>query len=218
MNAQRIIKVYIADDHPIIRKGLVEIIQEQNNIECVGQGSNGKEAFEHICELEPEIAIIDIDMPVMSGLEVCEKAMRESPLTRFVILTMHKEESYYKDAMAIGVLGYLNKDTILNDLWDCINAVQRGDKYVSPNMRKYLQDGESKTISDKWAKKYELTPSEINILKFVTKGKTNKEIAEILFVSEKAIEAHRTNCIKKFGIESGKNALMKFLLENKEII
>jgi DNA-binding NarL/FixJ family response regulator len=217
MTTNRIIKVYIADDHPIIRKGLVEIIQEQKNIECIGEGTNGKEAFEQICELEPEIAIIDIDMPVMSGLEVCEKAMSKSPLTRFVILTMHKEESYYKNAMNMGVFGYLNKDTILNDLLDCIYAVHKGDKYVSPLMRKFLDDGESKSVSDKWAKKYELTPSEINILKFVKQGKTNKEIAEILFVSEKAIEAHRTNCIKKFGIESGKNALMKFLLENKEI-
>lgn len=210
----RTIKVYIADDHPIIRKGLVEILNKEEGVECIGETGNGNEAYEQIIALEPDVAILDIDMPVMSGLEVIKKAQQQTQITRFVILTMHKEEQFFRDAQEVGAKGYLVKDTILNDLIDCVKSVDHGVAYVSPSMKKYLDQQEIKQASIDWAKKFSLTPSEINVLKFVKQGKTNKEIAETLFVSEKAIEAHRTNCIRKLGIESGKNALMKFLIEN----
>jgi DNA-binding NarL/FixJ family response regulator len=209
------IKVYIADDHPIIRKGLKELIAEYDYIECVGEGNNGLEAYTYIKELEPSVAILDIDMPIMSGLEVCKKLIVEQNFTRLVLLTMHKEEGFYNDAMQIGIHGYLIKETLLSDLADCIQQVHKGGRYTSPAMNKYLKNANHEINTEDWVKKYGLTPSEVNVMKFVKQGKTNKEIAELLFVSEKAIEAHRTNCIRKLGIEPGKNALMKFLLERK---
>jgi DNA-binding NarL/FixJ family response regulator len=209
-----IIKVYIADDHPIIRKGLKELIADHGHIECIGEGNNGLEAYTQIKELEPSLAILDIDMPVMNGLEVCKKLLHEKSFTRLVILTMHKEEEFYKEAMQLGIHGYLIKETLLSDLAECIKQVHKGGTYTSPAMHKYLNATDAEIKMDDWPQKYGLTPSEMNVLKFVKRGKTNKEIAELLFVSEKAIEAHRTNCIRKLGIESGKNALMKFLLSN----
>lgn len=213
----RIIKIFIADDHPIVRKGLLEIIQEQNNIQCIGQAENGLEALEQIIKLEPDLAILDIDMPMMNGLDVAKKAIAKNLFTRFVILTMHREESFYNEAMDIGIRGYLLKDAVLNDLIDCIHKVQGGGNYVSPTLNKFLEKREVKQLESDWARKYQLTLSELNVLKLVGQGKTTKEIAEILFVSEKTIETHRGNCVKKLGLEGGKNALMKFLLENKGI-
>ncbi len=214
---ERIIKIFIADDHPIVRKGLIEIIQEQNNIQCIGEAKDGLEAYEQICKLEPDLAIVDIDMPMMNGLDVCKKAISKNVYTRFVILTMHREEGFYNEAMNIGVRGYLLKDAVLNDLVECIYAVQKGGTYVSPTLHQFLEKREAKQLSTDWSRKYELTLSELNVLKLVSEGKTTKEIAEILFVSEKTIETHRGNCVKKLGLEGGKNALMKFLLENKGI-
>jgi DNA-binding NarL/FixJ family response regulator len=209
------IKVYIADDHPIIRKGLKELIAEHDHIEWIGEGNNGLEAYNQIKELEPSVAILDIDMPVMSGLDVCKKLISEKNFTRLVVLTMHKEEGFYHDAMQIGIHGYLIKESLLSDLADCIQQVHKGGTYTSPAMSKYLKTTQQEVNKEDWMKKFNLTPSEINVLKFVKQGKTNKEIAGLLFVSEKAIEAHRTNCIRKLGIEPGKNALMKFLLETQ---
>lgn len=212
---ERIIKIFIADDHPIVRKGLKEILQEQKNIQCIGEAENGLDALEQICKLEPDLAILDIDMPMMNGLDVAKKAISKNLFTRFVILTMHREEGFYNEAMDIGIRGYLLKDAVLNDLVDCIHAVQKGGSYVSPTLHQFLEKRESKQLSSDWSRKYQLTLSEMNVLRLVGEGKTTKEIAEILFVSEKTIETHRGNCVKKLGLEGGKNALMKFLLENK---
>jgi len=211
---ERIIKIFIADDHPIVRKGLIEILQEQKNIQCVGQAENGLDALEQIINLEPDLAILDIDMPMMNGLDVAKKAISKNLFTRFVILTMHREEGFYNEAMDIGVRGYLLKDAVLNDLVDCIHAVQNGGSYISPTLHQFLEKRETKQLESDWARKYQLTLSELNVLKLVGQGKTTKEIAEILFVSKKTIETHRGNCVKKLGLEGSKNALIKFLLEN----
>ena len=109
-------------------------------------------------------------------------------------------------------------DTVLNELVECIYKVQKGGTYISPTLHQFLEKREAKELSADWTRKYQLTLSELNVLKLVGEGKTTKEIAEILFVSEKTIETHRGNCVKKLGLEGGKNALMKFLLENKGMV
>jgi two-component system nitrate/nitrite response regulator NarL len=214
---ERIIKIFIADDHPIVRKGLKEILLEQPNIQCVGEAENGLQALEDVIRLEPDLAILDIDMPIMNGLDVAKKAISKNLFTRFIILTMHREEGFYNEAMDIGARGYLLKDAVLNDLVDCIHTVQKGGTYVSPTLENFLEKREAKKLTSDWARNYDLTLSELNVLKLVSEGKTTREIAETLFVSEKTIETHRGNCVKKLGLEGGKNALMKFLLENKGI-
>lgn len=214
---ERIIKIFVADDHPIVRKGVKEMLHEQPFVQCIGEADNGLDAFNEICRLEPDLAILDIDMPMMNGLDVAKKAISKNLFTRFIILTMHREEGFYNEAMDIGIRGYLLKDSVLNELVDCILTVQKGGTYISPTLDQLMEKRASKQLADDWARKYELTLSEMNVLKLVGEGKTTKEIAEILFVSEKTVETHRGSCVKKLGLEGGKNALMKFLLENKGI-
>lgn len=211
------IQVLIADDHPIVRKGLVEIIHEHPDIRCIAEAGDGLEALNLVRKLEPHIAILDLDMPLMNGLDVCRKALASKPITRFAILTMHKEESFYNEAMECGVSGYMLKDAILTDLVECIRTLHRGKTYISPSVEKFISRRNEKQLASDWAKKYDLTVAELNVLKLVAAGKTTREIAGMLFVSEKTVETHRGNCVRKLGLGGEKNALMKFLLENKNL-
>lgn len=214
MNSNKIISIAIADDFPIVRKGLKEIIHDHPNLQCISEFDDGLSALEGILKQEPDIAILDIDMPMLNGLDVCKMALQKKVRTKFIILTMHRELGFYNEAMNIGVSGYLLKDQILNELITCIYDAHEGKQYLSSSLRDFLIQRESQQLKSDWARKYNLSISELNVLKLISEGKTTKEISDSLFVSEKTIETHRSNCVKKIGLEGGKNALLKFLLEN----
>lgn len=212
-------RILIADDHPILRAGIREIIGSIKDAELVAEAVDGLDAYRKIISLIPDIAILDLEMPHLTGLEVCKKVMSEKHYTRFIILTMHKDKRFFEDAMASGVLGYLLKDTAIDDLVRCISSVAVGSQYVSPMIHSYLTSHQARQMMppDVMAMYTTLTPTEKVILKLVAQSKTSSEIADSIFISPNTVDNHRTNIARKLKLE-GKNSLMKFALQYKELL
>ncbi len=211
------IRLIIADDHPIFREGLRQILEKDSRIKIVGEADNGAKAFELIQEKKPDIALLDIDMPKMTGLEVLKK-VADMPL-KIVFLTMYSEEDIFDEAMGLGIKGYVLKDSAVNDILECIFSVNEGNYFISPSMSNLLLRRRQKLAELRKATPMldNLTPTEKKILKFISQNKTSKEIAEILFLSHRTVENHRTNISNKLNLR-GSHSLIKFAIENKSLL
>jgi two-component system, NarL family, response regulator DegU len=201
----------VADDHPIFRKGLVDILREVRDLEIVAELSDGMEAYQAIISRRPNLAILDIEMPGLTGLDVCKKVLSEKSETKFILLTMHREKDFFNDAMNIGVMGYVLKDNAITELITCVKSVLKGKKFVSPGIEKLLVQKDKDTSAPELDK---LTATEKVILKLIAESKTSPEIAQLLFVSPNTVDNHRSNIVKKLGLE-GKNSLLKFAMQHK---
>lgn len=206
------IKIIIADDHHIFRKGVISIAGEDDSIEICGEASNGDEAYELIKSIQPDIAVLDIDMPGLSGLDVARKIKAESLKTKIVILTIHKDKEYFDEAMELDIKAYVLKESISNDLVDCIKQVSTGDYYISPAISGYLVEKHKPKEHGSGLDK--LTASELQILKLIAENKTSAQIAEELFRSVRTVENHRNNICSKLGLK-GPHALLLYALENR---
>ena len=207
------IRIIIADDHHIFRKGILSIASEDSTVEVTGEASNGEEALRLVRELKPDIAILDIDMPVMSGLDAARRIKEEGLTTKVVILTIHKDKEYFDEALELDIKAYVLKESIANDLIDCIKQVAAGEYYISSVISGYLVEKNkhvnNKTDFDK------LTSTELQILKLISQNKTSVQIAEELFRSVRTIENHRNNICNKLGLK-GPHALLLYSMENKK--
>lgn len=212
-----LIKIIIADDHPLFRNGLKQLLEKEQNIKIIGEADNGKKALELIIEKKPDIAILDIDMPGMTGLEVM-KEIKDTE-TRIIILTMYAEEDIFDEAITLGVKGYVLKDSAVNDILDCIGKVWENEYYLSPSVSNFLVSRRKKITELKRSNPYldSLTVTEKKILKFISENKTSKEIADTLFLSPRTIENHRTNISNKLKLK-GSHSLLKFAIENKSLL
>lgn len=212
-------KIIIADDHPIFRSGIKSIIESLPDMQIVAEAEDGMQAYQSILAYRPDIAILDLEMPLLTGLDVCKKVLAEKNSTKFIILTMHKEKHYFTEAMQCGVSGYLLKDNATLDLVNCIEAIANGKKYASTDIEFFLTEHESKQHSTEWSKiESLLTPTEKVILKLIAEGKTSAEIANMLFVSPNTIDNHRSNLNKKIKLDGEKNALLKFAMKMKDFL
>jgi two-component system, NarL family, nitrate/nitrite response regulator NarL len=198
----------IADDHPLIIKGVMAEIQNLENYKIVGVADNGNDALKLIRYTVPHIAILDLQMPHMNGLEVLEQVKKEKLSTHIIILTMYKDIQLHEKAKRLGASGYLLKDTVLEEIKLCLDTITRGSKYLS-NSLEVLMSNEEKEFPGLSL----LSRMERKIFLLIKSSKTSKEIAEELFLSEKTIENHRYNISKKFNLPAEKNALMKFILK-----
>jgi len=207
------IKILIADDHFIFRKGVLSVINDSNIIEVIGEASNGDEAYEMCINMKPTIALLDIDMPNLSGLDVARKLKQKKSPVKPVILTIHKDREYFDEAMELDIKAYVLKDNIANDLIDCILKVAEGDYYISPAISGYLVQNRQKTQETGLLDK--LTPAEMQILKLISQNKTSHQMADELFRSIRTIENHRNNICVKLGLK-GPHALLLFAIVNKE--
>jgi len=178
-------KIFIADDHPIFRQGLLKIMEADPDLEIVGESGDGEEALQLIRSLSPDIAVLDISMPGMSGLEIVSEVRKKSLTVEFIILTMFNEEEYFDEAMDYGVKGYLLKENATSDLLSCLKSVYEGKYYVSPSMSEYLinRNAKVKELSKKAPSLAELTQMEKKVLRLIADNKTSKEIAAELFIS-----------------------------------
>lgn len=196
--------ILIADDHPLTlmgTKGFVESLGYKVADIC----SNGISAYNMIASHQPVIAILDINMPGMDGLEVLEKVFKQKLKTKIVLLTMHKEMTVFRKANQFGVFGYILKEYAQEELQKCLEEVKKGNQYVSRNLTNVLTvDKNHDTPSDL----SKLTFAENKVLELVAQQKTSKQIAEMLFISEKTIEGHRTNIIQKLDLPKEKNSLL----------
>ncbi|MFN6076788.1 MAG: response regulator [Fluviicola sp.] len=202
--------VIVADDHPIFRKGVIEVLKSHTELIIVDELDNGLAAYQSILSKRPQIAILDLEMPNLTGLEVCEKVLSEKNDTKFILLTMHRDQTYFDKAMKIGIHGFVLKDYAVEEILKCINEIMKGKKYVSENIESFLQKSTSKTDSNI----ENLTSTEKIILKLITQEKSSQEIADLLFISVNTVDNHRSNMVKKLGLE-GRNSLLKFALKLK---
>jgi len=210
------IKVVIADDHPIFRRGLRQAIESDRSLLIVGEAGNGLEALQCIETSKPDVAVLDIEMPVFSGLEVASKVQKQRLPVEVVFLTMYKDEDMFNEALDIGVKGYVLKENTVEDIVNCIKEVAKGKYFLSPTISSYLvtRNERVKNLIKKKPELDDLTPTERKILKMIAENKTSKEIASFMNISHRTVENHRLNICNKLDIH-GSHALLKFALEHK---
>lgn len=210
------IKIIIADDHPVFRAGLRQIIEMNPDLKVAAEAENGPMAIEQIRQHSPDVAVLDVDMPGMDGFEVVRALRQEKLPAGVVFLTMHKDEDIFNEAMNIGVSSYVVKDSAVTDIVASIRSAAAGRPFISPALSSYLLNRTLRSTSLTREKPgiQQLTPTERRILKLLSENKTSKEIAAEMFVSHRTIENHRANICQKLEL-SGNNALLKFALENK---
>lgn len=208
--------VVIADDHPLFRKGLRQAIEEDSSFEVIGEAGDGETALAIIEQRKPDVAVLDIDMPVLKGFQVA-RAVRDKGLhVAVIILTIYREEDMFNAAVDSGARGYILKESAIADVLKAIKAVSMGEYYFSPAIAGYLV-GKSRRAKELLQRKPQLdslTATEREILRLIALDKTSKEIAAELNVSPRTVETHRSNIATKLGIH-GTHSLLKFALQNK---
>ena len=205
--------VLIADDFPIVRKGLKACIEEAEGLSVIGEAEDGERALAAIKELRPDLAILDFDMPKMSGLNVSKAINRLQLTTKIIFLSFHKEEDIVRACLEGGGQGYLIKDSAMQEIVGAIQAVMSGKIYVSSGMAVQMLSSKQPASAGP-ALLQDLTPSELRILRLVGEGLSSKEIGSELSTHYRTVENHRTNICRKLKIE-GANALLRFAVQHK---
>lgn len=211
------ITVLIADDHPIFRHGLRQIIETDKNLKVLDEARDGDEALAKIAELKPQVAVLDVDMPHRDGLQVIQAITEQNLSTAAILLTMYKEERFFNAALDVGVKGYVLKDSAVTEIASAICAVAVGENFISPTLSTLLMKRLKRAEHSPKTALDSLTVSEHRVLKLVAEAKNNKQIADELFISIRTVENHRSNICAKLQLE-GKNALLTYALTNKSKI
>jgi DNA-binding NarL/FixJ family response regulator len=196
-------RIVLADDHTLVRGGIRALLESIPNVEVVAESGDGREALELIARHEPEVALLDISMPSMNGLEVARQASKECPRTKVVILSMHADPAYVKQALQAGVAGYLLKGAAVAELPLALQSVARGEVYLTPKVSQAVVHGflrEGPAGEEETGGAEGLTRRQREILQLIAEGKSTKEIASILDVSVKTVETHRMRLMDRLGI------------------
>jgi DNA-binding NarL/FixJ family response regulator len=192
-------RILLVDDHSVVRQGFRMILQAQADMEVVGEASNGREAVEQAAKLQPDIAVIDVSMPELNGIEATRRIADTSPRTRVLALSMHKDAVYVREILRAGARGYLLKDSDEGDLVAAVRAVSRGEGFLSPAIADAVLNDYRRHVSDPIDL---LSSREREVLQMIAEGKTNKEIATTLNLSVYTIEAHRGRIMEKLNLHS----------------
>lgn len=204
--------VIIADDHPILLKGLQSFLMDLN-LHIVGTCKDGREAYDQIIKFKPKIAILDMKMPYKTGIEIASECQKLKIPTKIILLTLHKELYLYQKAKELNLSGYVLKEFALEELTEAINIVLDGGIFFSEKLFEKYYVGR---VLPK--KAYNLTPSEIKILRLIADGLSTKDIAQKLFISERTVDKHRSNMIVKLQLEKKHNSLLIWAQQNRDII
>lgn len=210
-------RIVIADDHPLFRSGIRAELEKINNLDIVGEASDGAEAYEMISELKPDLAILDVNMPHLSGLDVAQKVCENKCSTDIMLITMHKERKLFLRALELGIKGYLLKEALVSEIGQAIIALAQGSYYLSPELSGMLVDNLKPSSDGDPPWKQLLTPAELGIMRLIADLRSNTEIAGDLFISKRTVENHRVNTSRKLEI-MGTNALLKFAVKNKAFL
>ena len=213
------IKILIADDHPLMRKGIRAALEDEPDIELIAEAENGESAYERLKKGSFDIALVDIEMPKLGGIGLSQKIIAEKIKTKIIFLTMHKDKDVFDQAMDAGANGYLLKENAVEDIVECIHAVRKGEYFISPAISGYLVQRSQKNSIPFSAIPYvdTLTKAERTILKLISEEKTSQQIADKLCISPKTVENHRNNISKKLHL-SGTHSLLKFALSNRDLL
>ncbi len=193
------IKVVVADDHALVRAGIRALLERIAGVEVVGEAGDGREALDLINQLKPDVLLLDIAMPVLSGLEVLREARRGPTDTRVIVLTVHETEEYAVQAMRSGAAGFLPKSAASAELELALRTVSRGEQYLSPAVARHSAT-ETPTTPDSRSLLAELTPRQLEVLKLIAKGRSTKDIANELDISAKTVETHRAQLMERLQI------------------
>lgn len=193
-------RVLLADDHTLVRAGLRALLGTMDGVEVVGETGDGREAVEMILRLKPDIALLDISMPGLNGLDVALRVGREVPPTRVIILSMHAAEAYVARALQAGVAGYLLKEAAAAELEWALKAVMRGESYLSPSISRQVVEGYLRAAAKEANPLAGLTERQREILQLIAEGSGTKEIAGVLGLSVKTVETHRAQIMDRLGI------------------
>lgn len=210
------IRIVIADDHPIFRSGLRTEIEKASGMKIIAEAEDGKVALERIQTLQPEVAILDVKMPHLSGFEVMQAIQASKLPVAVIILTVHKDERFLNVALDKGAKGYVLKESATTEIIAAIKAVVAGENYISPALSTFLVNQRKRAISlaEQNPGLNDLTPTELRVLRSIADKKTSKEIADELYISEHTVNKHRENICRKLDLH-GKNALHDFAIEHK---
>ncbi|MGB3607535.1 MAG: response regulator transcription factor [Psychroserpens sp.] len=203
--------IIIADDHPLILKGLNDFLLEKK-YNVIASAKNGKEAITLIKAHQPDIAILDIQMPMLSGLQVAEQCKEAQLGTKIIIITFEKSEEIYRKAKTLGIYGYILKEFAIAELETCIANVLNERQYFSPELMQYLE------IKETPEELKELTATEMKILKRIANNETGVMMAEAMHVSVRTVEKHKSNIIKKLNLNQKQNSLVIWVKENEDYI
>src|SRR6202163_2686922 len=204
------IRVLLADDHAMVRKGFRMILSAQSDLEIVGEAGNGREAVELAASLRPDVVVMDVTMPELNGIEATRRLTADNPHIRVVALSMHKDSVYVREILRAGTRGYLLKESIDSDLVNAVRAVAKGDGYLSPGVSDAVLSDYRRHVTDPLDL---LTSREREVLQLIAEGKTNKEIATALNLSVYTVEAHRGRVMEKLNLHST-GELVRFALRN----
>jgi two-component system, NarL family, response regulator NreC len=198
------LRILLADDHVVMRKGLRALLERQSNLEVVGESENGSETIDLAASLIPDVVVMDVGMPVLNGIEATKTIVAQNPQISVVILSMHVDESYVMRALKAGARGYLLKDSAPADLMSAIRAVSQKKSFFSPKVSHILAEDYVRVLKQKGAvDSYDLlTTREREILQLIAEGSSNKEIAAALNISPYTVETHRSHILEKLNLHN----------------
>ncbi len=197
------IKVLLADDHTVVRQGIKSILNCESDMEVIAEAADGREALQTIEETSPDVAVMDISMPKLNGLEASRRILKSYPQIKVILLSMYKEEEYAKEAVKTGVHGYILKDNAVEELTEAIRKVVNDDYYFAPAILKSIVSSYREGLKVGEEEKFEtLTDREREVLQLIAEGNTNQEIAQIISRSKETVRTHRANIMKKLEIHS----------------
>lgn len=198
----RSVRIMIADDHTIVRQGLARLLEDQPNFSVVGEATDGRMASEKALELEPDIIIMDIAMPLMNGIEAAKRIRKDLPNTRILILSMYSNEHHIHELLETGVSGYLLKDSSGRDIINAIQAAMKGETFLSPSISKkvvdsYLSPRKRSSMEERYK---QLSNREREVFQLIAEGHSTRRISEMLCVSVSTVKSHKGNIMQKLGI------------------
>lgn len=216
MTPIRPIRLLIADDHPLLRAGLRQVIATDPRIEIVAEASDGAAALQLLAAQQPDVAVLDIEMPQLTGFALLRELRAQQLLTAVVFLTMYHDEEMFNEALDLGALGYVLKDSATTDITSAIRAAASGQPYISPAISAYLFNRATRAtrLVQQLPHLNNLTPTERRVLKLIVENKTSKEIGAELFISYRTVENHRANICQKLELK-GSHSLLKFAFDHK---
>ncbi|CAG0947402.1 Oxygen regulatory protein NreC [Anaerolineae bacterium] len=206
------IQILIADDHGVLRAGLRALLSAESNLQVVGEAGDGDEALRLANQLRPDIVLLDVTMPGPGGIEVTRRLKESLPETRVLILTLHEDTSLLREALRVGAAGYIIKRAVDVELITAIHAVSRGEMYIHPALTHALLKGLSPTTANKNSASA-LTAREVEILRLIIKGYTNRQIANALSISVRTVDTHRANLMDKLAIHD-RAGLVRYATEH----
>ncbi len=208
------INVMIAEDHSMIREGLKKLLELEPDIRVIAGFSDGKVAVDRYLEIHPDVVVLDINMPVLNGLEALEKIKAMDNSAKVVMLTIHQDRQYLLKALELGALGYILKDAEAAVLIDAVRSVYNGQTYIQPSMARELVNEYKRIKNGADDPQSLLTERETEVLKLLSKGMLNKEIANVLYISEKTVKNHISSIFRKLEVQDRTQAAV-FAIKNK---